>query len=88
MSGFFNREVFIDRSRWNFDEDGFSKATNAALLQAEQNQREEIKTIWGDIKDRFNFADYQVTVGGVDIDKKTFEQENYEVGVSANNKFY
>jgi hypothetical protein len=64
----------VNRSRWKFDEDGFSKATNAALLRAQQQMREKIKSIHDDIVGVGHPNDYQVTVDGVPIDKVNFEK--------------
>lgn len=64
----------IDRRRWKFDEDGFSQATNAALLQAQQQMREKIRSIHDDIVNIGHPNDYDVTVDGIPIDKVNFEK--------------
>lgn len=64
----------VDRSRWKFDENGFSKATDAALLLAQQQMREKIRSLHDDVVSAGHPNDYQVTVGGVPIDKVAFEK--------------
>lgn len=64
----------IDRSSWKFDEDGFPKAMNAALLAAQQEMREKIRSLNDDIVSMLHPSDYDVTVDGVPIDKATIEQ--------------
>ena len=63
---------YVDRSRWTFDEGGFSKALNAALLQAQQQMREKIHSIHDDLVAINHPSDYQVTVDGQPIDKAAF----------------
>jgi hypothetical protein len=67
-------KVYVDRHTWKFDEDGFAQATNAALLQAEQQVQEKIRGIHNDIYNTYAPNDYDVTVGGVPIDKANIEQ--------------
>lgn len=64
----------VNRARWKFDEDGFALATNAALLVAQQQMREKIRSIHDDIVSIGHPNDYQVTVDGTPIDKVKFEQ--------------
>ena len=59
----------VDRQRWKFDENGFDKALDAALLQAQQQVREQIKSLHDDVVATLRPSDYQVNVGGVPIDK-------------------
>lgn len=65
----------VDRRRWNFDEDGFSKATAAALMQAKQQMRERIRSIHDDIMDIGHPNDFAVTVDGTPIDKVQFDPD-------------
>lgn len=69
-----SNKVRIDRSRWKFDEDGFAKANNAALLQAQQEMREKIHAIHSELASTYHPNDYDVKVGGVPIDKAEIEK--------------
>jgi hypothetical protein len=64
----------VDRSRWTFDEGGFSKALNSALLRAQQDMREKAKSLHDDLVAINHPSDYQVTVDGQPIDKASFER--------------
>jgi hypothetical protein len=64
----------IDRSRWKFEEGGFSAATNAALLAAQQQMREKIRSVNDDIRSIAHPVDYDVKVDGVPIDKANIER--------------
>jgi hypothetical protein len=64
----------VNRSRWKFDENGFMLATNNALLLAQQQMREKIRSLHDDIVSVNHPSDYQVFVDGVPIDKATFEK--------------
>lgn len=66
--------VFVDRRRWKFDEDGFAQANNAALLQAQQQMQEKIVSLHSDIANTMHPSDFDVTVGGVAIDKASIEE--------------
>ena len=59
----------VDRQRWKFDENGFALATTSALLQAQPQVREQIKSLHDDVVATLRPSDFQVTVGGVPIDK-------------------
>jgi uncharacterized Zn finger protein len=62
-----SNRVYIKPTRYGFDEDGFSKANNAALLEAKQQMQEATKSLWKDIADIYNYEGaYSQTVDGVE----------------------
>jgi hypothetical protein len=64
----------VDRSKWQFDQDGFSQATSAAKLKAAQLLADKIKTVHQDFVSINHPVDYDVTVGGVPIDKARMQR--------------
>lgn len=61
-------KVTVDRSRWKFDEDGFSLANNAALLAAQQEMQEKANSIFNDIVTTYKPYAYGLTHDGVPVD--------------------
>lgn len=61
-------KVTVDRSRWKFDEDGFSSATNHALLLAQQEIQAKAKSIFSDIVTTYKPYAYGLTRDGVEVD--------------------
>lgn len=56
----------VDRSTWKFDEDGFAKANDAAVLEARQQMREAIQTVHADLVRVFHPSAFSRSVDGVD----------------------
>jgi hypothetical protein len=63
----------VNRQRWKFDENGFDLATQSALLLAQQEMRDKIRSLHDDVVNVSHPNDYQVSVDGTPIDKVKFE---------------
>lgn len=64
----------VDRARWKFDDDGFAKAMNAALLAARQQLQESIRTVHQDIETALHPSDFSATLNGAPLDKAKLAQ--------------
>lgn len=68
-------KTFIKNDRYGFDEDGFSKANNDALLAAKQQMQEKAKSLWQDMVDINNYKGaYSQTMDGRDTSLDEFTE--------------
>ena len=63
----------LDQMRFKFDEDGFKKGTDIATLRARQEMQEKIRSLNDDFMAINHPNDFNVTIGGVPIDKSVIE---------------